>query len=612
MEYALYYAGKMKLRVFPCYPASKVPATTHGCLEATTDTEKVKEWWSNNDSYNVAIATGGGIVVLDVDVNHDEGKYGDETLRELEQEHGALPDTWTSLTGGGGLHYFFSCDDPALTVGTGIAPGLDYRGTGGYVIAPGSIHENGHEYEWEVSHTPTNCVLAPLPDWLHRLMQAGKKQDKREVAPTAAATGTWDKGQRNDGLFHLACSLRAKGLSVDGTIAALLSENEARCNPPLSRSEVEKICRSAGKYEQGEVVAVNRPKPSLIRASDVPYEPPRWLIAPYIQRGKGTLIQGDPGAGKTAFACAIAAHVTTGSPLMGIPISTPGDVLMMSVEDDLSVLRGRIEANGGDLTHCHFLDNAAGLTFTSPEVEEAVKEVQARLIVFDPLQAFLGAKVDMFRSNETRPELAKLFEMCSRNDCGCIVIVHTGKSASEKAVVNRSLGSVDIPAAMRSVIQLIRNPDNEDECIAVHVKCSNAPRGQSIAYTIGDRGGVHWTGFSPLTTEDVTAMVKRKEKGIPYEQEPLVQVFNQLITDRPGGGFWSYEDLRTTGAKILGFPPFYSTADLKAKLSGPFVRELQEKDGLIVTCGQRAHGGVRGIRIEQYQAPQGYQQRLSG
>ena len=96
-------------------------------------------------------------------------------------------------------------------------------------------------------------------------------------------------------------------------------------------------------------------KPLLVRASDVPYEPPRWLIRPYLQKGKGTLIQADNGTGKTAFVCAIAAHVSTGKPLLGISVTTPGNVLLLSVEDDLPVLRGRIEASGGDLDKCHFV-----------------------------------------------------------------------------------------------------------------------------------------------------------------------------------------------------------------------------------------------------------------
>lgn len=607
LKHAQYYA-RCGLRVFPCKPREKAPATTHGCKDAATARGQIAAWWNGTYLYNVGIATGGGIVVLDVDVDHARGKYGDETLAELERVHGALPDTWMCLTGGGGVHYYFSCDDPALTVGTGFAPGLDYRGAGGYVIAPPSTHESGREYAWEAAHTPSNTQLAPLPDWLHTLMLKG-----RGTAPTprGEAAQNVTEGGRNDALFRLACSLRSKGLTVEEITAAVMEANKGRCNPPLPDSEIKTICTSAGRYDRGKPKEqTDRPRPSIVKASQVPYEPPRWTIAPYIQRGKGTLIQADNGTGKTAFVCAIAAHVSTGRALLDIPVETPGNVLLLSVEDDLPVLRGRIEGSGGDLDKCHFLTNAAGLSFNSPEVEQAVKQVQARLVIFDPLQAFMGAKVDMFRANETRPELAKLFEMCDRNDCACIIIAHTAKNTGDKSPVNRALGSVDIPAAMRSVLQIIENPDNEYERIAVHVKCSNAPKGQSIVYTIGDRGGVQWIGFSPMTADDLTAVVKRKEKGIPYENEPLVQVFNQLVTDRPGGGFWSYADLKSEGAKILGFPPYSDITDLRTKLSGHLAREIQENDGLIVTCGVKGAHGVRGIRIEQYQHPQGYQTKI--
>ena len=144
----------------------------------------------------------------------------------------------------------------------------------------------------------------------------------------------------------------------------------------------------------------------------------------------------------------------------------------------------------------------------------------------------------------------------------------------------------------------------------VHVKCSNAPKGKSIAYMIGDRGGVHWNGFSSMTAEDLTCIVKRKEKGIPYEHEPLVQVFNQLITDKPGGGFWSYADLKREGAKILGYEPYSSVGDLRKRLDEGLSRELQAHDGLIVTHSEKGRANARGVRIEQYSPPQGYQVRI--
>lgn len=340
---------------------------------------------------------------------------------------------------------------------------------------------------------------------------------------------------------------------------------------------------------------------SLICAEDVEYEPPRWLIEPYFQRGKGTLIQADPGTGKTAFMCAIAAHVTTGKPIMSLTVETPGTVLMLSVEDDLGVLRGRIAKNGGDLKKVFFLSNAAGLTIKSPEIEQAVEQTGAKLLILDPFQAFLGADIDMFRANETRPALAKLFEMCNRHDCACAIVAHLGKSNKDKSPVNQSLGSVDIPGAMRSILHITKNPEDENELLAVHVKSSNAPRGNTIVYSIVDRGSVELHGFSNFTTEDLNITRKRKEKGVPYEQEPVVQVLKQLIKERPGGGFWPYGEVKTIGTKLLGFPPFTTPAELKAKLDGPLARELLTIDGLIVTTAHKQNG-QRGIRIEQYSA----------
>lgn len=253
-RYADYYTKNMGLRIFPC--SGKTPATPHGCKDATTDPAQIAEWWGGGSStYNVAIATGSGLVVLDVDTAHDAGKFGDETLADLEQQYGPLPETWTCLTGGGGVHYYFQCDDPALTVGAGFAPGLDYRGAGGYVVAPPSIHPTtGRAYEWEASSTPTSVPLAPLPDWLHRLMLQGKR-DKPNKAKGKEAPGKVTEGRRNEEMFHLAASLRAKGLTVAEITAAMMEANKSRCDPPLSKQEIETICQSTGRYERGPVAA---------------------------------------------------------------------------------------------------------------------------------------------------------------------------------------------------------------------------------------------------------------------------------------------------------------------------------------------------------------------
>ena len=135
---AKYYAG-LGFNIFPCQIRGKTPATSHGFKDAKPSAAP----WETGTQFNIGFSTGAGVVVLDVDVNPERGKFGNEELAALEKKYGKLPATWTSLTGSGGTHYFFSCDDPALTIAAGFAPSLDYRANGGYVILPPSVHPNG-------------------------------------------------------------------------------------------------------------------------------------------------------------------------------------------------------------------------------------------------------------------------------------------------------------------------------------------------------------------------------------------------------------------------------------------------------------------------------------
>lgn len=257
--WALYYAG-MGLPVFPVKPKGKTPLTEHGCKDATIDAAQIVSWWETWPDANIGIATGVGdrpLCVLDVDIKHDQGKFGDESLEELVQQNGQLPETWLCLTGGGGLHYYFFCNDPAVTVGANVLPGLDFRGRGGYVVAPPSLHESGSRYEWEASNDPGDgAIPADIPGWLHYLLVRGKQQTRKN-APTEAPESVTEGG-RNQELFRLACSLRAKGLTVEELTPAVLKANETRCKPPLSAREIETICKSAGRYERGKGKAAPR------------------------------------------------------------------------------------------------------------------------------------------------------------------------------------------------------------------------------------------------------------------------------------------------------------------------------------------------------------------
>ena len=148
-------------------------------------------------------------------------------------------------------------------------------------------------------------------------------------------TNKAEREERREALYLARVSAEGAEHSAD-LVNAIAADHNARCAAPpgtLKQAALDALRRLC-PAEPGPGPGLN-----LIRASAIPYEPPRWTIQPYFQRGKGTLIQGDNGAGKTAFMCAVAAHITTGRPLLDSEISTPGTVLMLSVEDDLPVLR---------------------------------------------------------------------------------------------------------------------------------------------------------------------------------------------------------------------------------------------------------------------------------
>ena len=221
-----------------CADPGKHPRIKGWREEATTDEEKIRRWWAKWPQAGVAIATGAasGLVVLDVDPRNG----GDESLRNLEAKHGDLPPTPQSLTGGGGAHYLFSHPGREIRnmVGDkdgkgGVAPGLDIRGDGGLIIAPGSRHISGGQYVWEVSAHPEDVPVAPMPAWLLDTMTAAPSGNgARPRVDTAAVLAGVPEGQRDDALFRLASKLRRADVPRD-TAEELVIAAAGNCDPPF-------------------------------------------------------------------------------------------------------------------------------------------------------------------------------------------------------------------------------------------------------------------------------------------------------------------------------------------------------------------------------------------
>lgn len=258
MEYpSMYHAAvayiNMGLAVFPLEEHGKRPKTRNGCKDATTDAAQVKAWWQQWPGANIGIATGsrsGGIFVIDLDIDEDKGVDGYHTLEDWQRENGSFPETWMVITGRGGYHIYFKSDFEVRNR-AGIIDGVDVRGEGGYVVAPPSIHSNGHRYEWE--YPPEEYEIAKADNNVKFFLDNGKDKSIHGLSMPEII----GSGQRNTMIFKFACMMQAKGASDETIYAATLAENQSKCSPPLKEKEVRTLISSALKYEKGKPIHVD-------------------------------------------------------------------------------------------------------------------------------------------------------------------------------------------------------------------------------------------------------------------------------------------------------------------------------------------------------------------
>ena len=245
---ALAYA-QLGWRVFPLAPRSKRPLRSPSFYEATWDAATLRAWWSTAGRCNIGLATGAGLIALDFDPAHGAGPWW--------QEHGpALRHTVAARSGNGGWHLLLRVP-PACAIrnsSSKLAPGVDVRGDGGYLVVAPSVHPLGRPYRWVRGQSPWDCALAPLPDALiHTLTRAGPARPPPRPSPTipTATPTAIPTGQRNTTLTSLAGTMRRRNFSPTAISAALLIENGTRCRPPLPEPEVLRIVRNICRYPPG-------------------------------------------------------------------------------------------------------------------------------------------------------------------------------------------------------------------------------------------------------------------------------------------------------------------------------------------------------------------------
>ena len=268
----------------------------------------------------------------------------------------------------------------------------------------------------------------------------------------------------------------------------------------------------------------------IIRMSDVELTPVKWLWKPYLPFGKLSVLQGNPGEGKTYFAMHLAAACTNGKLLPNMERMEPFNVIYQTAEDGLGdTVKPRLIEAGADLDRVLVIDDSeVQLTLSDERIERAIIENNARLVIIDPIQAYLGADVDMNRANEVRPIFMRLGQVAQRTGCAILLIGHLNKAAGMQSL-QRGLGSIDIAAAVRSVMFIGKLKHDPTMRILTHEKSSLAPQGASLAFSLGDEGGFRWVGEYDITADEMLS-------GIEPQRETKTQQAKDLICALLAGG----------------------------------------------------------------------------
>jgi len=437
-------------------------------------------------------------------------------------------------------HYLYTATgDEAKTVKFEDTDGkmlLELRYTGCQTIFPGSTHPSGEKIEWHTDGEPPRVSYADLLRAARRMAAAClivrhyPSQGSRNDLSLALAGGLLRAGWTEQEVEHFIGAVcraaqdeetRARVQSVLGTAKKLASGENVTGWPTLAKlitdAAIERIrlwleLRDPNYETQSTTAAKGTETKKddaplrVVCMANVEPEQVSWLWHPYIAKGKVTLLEGDPGLGKSWLTCAIACAVSHGK---GLPNATPfdaGNVLMLSAEDGLGdTLRPRLDAVGADVRRIFALDepltfDAAGLI----RLEAAIIDHTPVLVIIDPLFAFTGGKVDIHRANECRAISAPLAAIAERHGCAMVAVRHLGKSRGGGHALNAGIGSIDLTAAARSVLLVGRDPDDQQKRAVVQTKNNLAPNGEAIGYKL-EGNQFFWTGVSDLTAERILA-----------------------------------------------------------------------------------------------------------
>lgn len=262
--------------------------------------------------------------------------------------------------------------------------------------------------------------------------------------------------------------------------------------------------------------------------ANIKAKPVEWLWYPYIPFGKITVIQGDPGEGKSTVALDLVSRLTRGLPMPdGYPVSKASVAIYQCAEDGMAdTIKPRLVQAGADCEKvAYIVDDDIILTLEDGRIESSIRETGARIFIVDPLQAFIPTDIDMTCATKMRSILRKLASTAEQTQCAVILIGHMNKDSGAKNLY-RGLGSIDIAAIARSVLMIARDTERPELRYLYPVKSSLAPEGPTMAFSFRKNGGIEWRGqydVAPPTFDNGTTIKTSKRDKARAELIRLLQ-----------------------------------------------------------------------------------------
>ena len=310
-----------------------------------------------------------------------------------------------------------------------------------------------------------------------------------------------------------------------------------------------------------------------------------WLWYPFIPYGKLTLLQGDPGEGKSTFIVHVAAALTTGGVLPnGIQVKEPVTVIYQCAEDSIEdTIKPRLIEAGADCSKVAFIvDGDQTLSVDDDRIERCIQETGARLFVLDPLQAYIKQDGDLQSATRMRSLMRRLSSVAERNQCAIVLIGHLNKASGGKSLY-RGLGSIDIAAIARSVLMITRDLEHPEIRYMCPIKTSLAPESYGISFILDPDTGFHWIGKCLFRGEEnstgITTNTSKKDRAkellhlmLSAEDVKSTDAYSRLV--------WLGISERTirTAQKELGIEAYRKSNVWYLRLASPLQPSSEEDD----------------------------------